>query len=89
MSWFSIRTAASSLTAHIRRALDMYARLRRAREHAQVERVLLDRLDIAALALDADRRGQGDRTRDQGHLRAQSGKGFGDGIALFASNVQP
>ncbi len=46
----------ASLTAHLGRALDMYVRLRRAREHAQVERVLLDRLDIAALALDADRR---------------------------------
>ena len=46
----------ASVGAHLGRAIDVYARLRRAREHAQVERVLLDHLDIAALVLEADGR---------------------------------
>lgn len=43
-----------ALLAPTRRALAVYLRLRRAREHAAIDRALLDLVDVAAFVVDAD-----------------------------------
>ena len=42
-----------ALLPHLRRSIEVYARLRRARAQSEIDRALLDRLDVAAFVLDA------------------------------------
>lgn len=42
-----------ALVPHLRRSIEIYARLRRARAQSEIDRAMLDRLDVAAFVIDA------------------------------------
>ena len=71
-----------SIAAPMRRAVRVYVRLRRAREHAAIDRALLDLVDVAAMLLDA----RGSVLRLNPTARALLARG--DGMELNGDRVR-